>query len=424
MSKIWVVVRREFLSRVRTKWFVISTILGPIFMAAVVLLPMVLATRGGRERSIAVVDMSETRFGETVTEMLNGPAPVHAVRLKTAVGDMERVADSLARVVGRKELDGFLLISDETVQDGRVEYRGSNASAQMDMEVLRRILEQATLTERLEERGVDPQLVAEATIPLNMRTVTVRGGETTEQTGEATFALAYFMWFLLYFAILFYGVQVLGAVVEEKTTRIVEVLVSSLKPFELLAGKVLGVGAVGLFQLLVWAVTARLLFTQREVLARMFGFEGVAQAFSLPDVPIATISVLLVYFILGYFLYAAMFAAVAATSSTEAEARQAQAPVTMLLVIPAVISLMAMITEPDGGLFVALTLVPLSSPIAMPGRWVVSDVTSVELVASIALLSAALVFVTWIAGRIYRTGILMHGKRPTAREIWRWVWAR
>lgn len=421
MSKIWVVVRREFLSRVRTKWFVISTILGPIFMAAVVLLPLVIATKGGRERSIAVVDMSETRFGETVTEMLNGPAPVHAVRIETAVADLQVVADSLARVVGRKQLDGFLLISDETVEDGKVEYRGSNASAQMDMEILRRILEQATLTERLEERGVDPQLVAEATIQLNMRTVTVRGGETTEQTGETTFALAYFMWFLLYFAILFYGVQVLGAVVEEKTTRIVEVLVSSLKPFELLAGKVLGVGAVGLFQLLVWAVTARLLFTQRDLLAGLFGFEGMSQAFNLPDVPIATISVLLVYFILGYFLYAAMFAAVAATSSTEAEARQAQAPVTMLLVIPAVISLMAMITEPDGGLFVALTLIPLSSPIAMPGRWVVSDVTGPELVASVVLLLAALVLVTWIGGRIYRTGILMYGKRPSAREIWRWV---
>ena len=168
-------------------------------------------------------------------------------------------------------------------------------------------------------------------------------------------------------------------------------------------------------------MTARLLFTQRELISGLFGFEGSVQAFSLPDVPIATIVVLLVYFVLGYFLYAAMFAAVAATSSTEAEARQAQAPVTMLLVIPAVISLMAMITEPDGGLFVALTLIPLRSPIAMPGRWVVSDVTVAELVASVLLLVAALGMVTWIAGRIYRTGILMHGKRPGAREILKWV---
>jgi ABC-2 type transport system permease protein len=421
MNKIWVVLRREFLARVKTKWFVVSTVLGPVFMLVIVLLPMVMATTGGRERSIVVVDMSERRFGETITELLNGPVPVSAVLLETEVAELETVADSLARMVGLKVLDGFLLVSDETVQDGRTEYRGSNASAQMDMEVLRRVVERAVLMERLHQRGVDPQLVAEATVQLNMRTVTVRGGEATEQTGETTFLLAYFMWFLLYVAILLYGVQVLGAVVEEKTTRIVEVLVSSLKPFQLLAGKVLGVGAVGLFQLSVWAVTARLLFTQRELLARMARLEGSAQGFSLPEVPVATIVVLLVYFVLGYFLYAAMFAAVAATSSTEAEARQAQTPVTMLLVIPAVVSLMAMMVEPDGGLFVTLTLIPLSSPIAMPGRWVVSDVSMGELVASVFLLVAALALVTWVAGRIYRTGILMHGKRPSAKEIWRWV---
>jgi ABC-2 type transport system permease protein len=130
---------------------------------------------------------------------------------------------------------------------------------------------------------------------------------------------------------------------------------------------------------------------------------------------------MLVFFILGYFLYASMFAAVAATSSTEAEARQAQAPVTLLLVIPAIMSLMAMISEPDGTMFVVLTLVPLSAPIAMPGRWVVSDVPLLQLYGSIVLLVLATVFVTWVAGRIYRVGILMHGKRPSPREIWRWV---
>jgi ABC-2 type transport system permease protein len=176
-----------------------------------------------------------------------------------------------------------------------------------------------------------------------------------------------------------------------------------------------------LFQLLIWAITARLLLTQREVLGRMMGLEGSAQAFPLPEVPISTIVVLLVYFVLGYFLYAAMFAAVAAMSSSEAEARQAQAPVTLFYAIPAVVSLMAMLTAPDGALFVALTLIPLSSPISMPGRWVVSDVPLVELIGSILLLILGLVVVTWIAGRIYRVGILMYGKRPSPRELWRWI---
>ncbi|UCG86258.1 MAG: ABC transporter permease [Gemmatimonadota bacterium] len=422
MHKIWVVLRREFIARVRTKWFVLSTVLGPVLMALFVFLPVLMASGGGRERSIAVLDATTTGFGARVTDVLNTGAPITASRMEVELVRLEDVADSLAAAVGVKELDGFLIVTDQTVADGRAEYRGSNAAAQLDMEIMERFVARALLTERLSDLGVDPQKVTQASsIPLNLQTVTIRGGEATEQSGETTFIMAYIMWFLLYMAILLYGVQVLGAVVEEKTTRIVEVLVSSLRPFELLAGKVVGVGAVGLFQLLIWAVTARLLLTQREVLGRMMGLETSAQAFPLPEVPVSTIVVLLVYFVLGYFLYAAMFAAVAAMSSSEAEARQAQAPVTLFYAIPAVVSLMAMLTEPDGALFIALTLIPLSSPISMPGRWVVSDVSLVELIGSVLLLVLGLIIVTWIAGRIYRVGILMYGKRPSPREVIRWV---
>jgi ABC-2 type transport system permease protein len=421
MLKIWVVIRREFVARVKTKWFVVSTVLGPVLMALMVLLPMLMATSGGGSRSVIVLDGTSTGFGDRLTGMLNESGPVAASRVATELARLEARADSLARAVGLKEIDGFLIVTDETVEDGRAEYRGSNAASQVDIAILQRITREAVMTERLDQVGVDPRLVAQATIPLDLRTVTIRGGEATEQSGEATFFLAYFMWFLLYTAILMYGIQVLGAVVEEKTTRIVEVLVSSLRPFELLAGKILGVGIVGLFQLTIWALTARLLLTQRRALADLMGLPQSGAGIQLPEIPIATILVLLIYFVLGFFLYAGMFAAVAATSSTEVEARQAQTPVMMLLVIPAIVSLMAMITEPDGSLFVALTIIPISSPIAMPGRWVVSDVPPVDLIASIVLLLVGLVLVTWIAGRVYRVGILMYGKRPSPKEILRWV---
>jgi ABC-2 type transport system permease protein len=421
MRKIWVVIRREFVARVKTKWFVVSTVMGPVLMALMVLLPMFMATSGGGSRSVVVLDGTSTAFGDRLTGMLNESGPVAASRIVVDLAGLEARADSLAEVVGRKEIDGFLIVTDGTVEDGPAEYRGSNASSQVDIAILQRVTREAVLTERLDQVGVDPRLVAQATIPLEMRTVTIRGGEATEQSGEATFFLAYFMWFLLYTAILMYGMQVLGAVVEEKTTRIVEVLVSSLRPFELLAGKILGVGTVGLFQLTIWAVTARLLLTQRQALAELFGIPQSGVAIQLPEIPIATIGVLLTYFVLGFFLYAGMFAAVAATASSDVEARQAQTPVMMLLVIPAIVSLMAMITEPDGSLFVALTLIPISSPIAMPGRWVVSDVPPTDLVVSVVLLVLGLVFVTWIAGRVYRVGILMYGKRPSPKEMWRWV---
>ena len=424
MLKTWVVIRREFVTRVRTKWFVVATVVGPLLMAMFILLPMLMATSGGGQRSITVIDATGTGFGEHVTQVLNEPAiPVNATRVEVAVADLEVVAESLARVVGATELDGLLILTAETIREGTGEYRGANASSQIDMEVLQRVLRESVLTERLRLVGVDPVLVAQAQARAGgLRTVTIRDGEATEQSGGATFALAYVMWFLLYMAILLYGVQVLGAVVEEKSTRIVEVLISSLRPFELLAGKIIGVGAVGLFQLLIWAVTARLLLTQRERLLELAGIEpSLAAAFTMPEVSVSMIVVFLVYFVLGFFLYAAVFAAVAAMSNSEAEARQAQAPVTMLYLIPAMMSLMAMMTNPDGGLFIALTMIPLSSPIAMPGRWVVSDVPISELVASVVLLLLALGLVTWVAGRIFRTGILMHGKRPSPKEIWRWI---
>jgi ABC-2 type transport system permease protein len=424
MFKIWVVMRREFLARVRTKWFVVATVLGPVLMAGMIVLPMLIATGAGGERTIVVVDATGSNFGERIAAILNEPTvPITATRTAVAGLELKGLADSLARAVGEKKIDGFLLLTPETVSDGVVEYRGSNAASQIDMEVLQRVLREAVLGERLRLVGVDPLIVAQAQAqPVALRTVTIRGGETTEQSGGATFAMAYVMWFLLYMSILLYGVQVLGAVVEEKTTRIVEVLVSSLRPFELLAGKVLGVGAVGLFQLMIWSIAARLLLTQRESLTEMVGVDvNLAAGITLPEVSLSTIVVLLVYFVLGFLLYAALFAAVAAMSSTEAEARQAQAPVTMLYAIPAVVSVMAMMTEPDGGLFVALTMIPLSSPIAMPGRWVVADVPVFELLGSVLLLVIALALVTWLAGRIFRVGILMHGKRPSPKEVLRWI---
>ncbi len=420
MRKIWVVIGREFIERVRNKWFVISTPLGPVLMAVLIVMPILMATRG-QDRTVVVLDVSVGEFGTRVTEMLNGPAPIRASHVVVDLADLEHVADSLALAVGNKMLDGLLIISDETVQDGTVEYRGSNVSSQIDMSVLRRIVREAVLIVRLGQVGVDPDLVAQATIPLRMQTVTIRRGQVTEQSGEAAFFVAYFVWFLLYMAIVLYGVQVMGAVVEEKTSRVVEVLVSSLKPFQLLAGKVVGVGAVGLLQLSIWTGVGWLLVSQRDRIMGLFGFdEASTSGFSLPDIPLSLVIILLLYFVLGYFLYAAMFAAVGAMSNSEAEARQAQAPVVMVLVIPAMLSMIAL-NSPDGTLAKTLTLVPFSSPIATPVRWAATGVPLAELGASILILMISVVGVTWVAGRIYRVGILMHGKRPKLVELWRWV---
>ncbi len=420
MRKILVVVRREFVERVRNKWFVIATVLGPILMGTAMFLPAYLLTKTGGGRAVAVVDATSDAFGEKLAEVLRGSPTLTVRRVPTEVGQIEDVADSLAKRVGSKAINGFLIVTDEAASEGNVEYRGSDVSSQTAMAILRRMIQDAVLAQRLERVGVDAELVAQARIRVELRTVNIRGGEVTDQSGEAAFVMAYIMWFILYFALIVYGVQVMGAVVEEKSSRVVEVLVSSLRPFELLAGKVVGVGGVGLFQLAIWALVARVLIGQQAFFLDLFNIDLGGEVLRLPEIPADTIAVLLTYFVLGFLLYATMFAAVGAMSNSEAEARQAQTPIVMLIVIPALLSFAAL-NDPESTIARTLTLVPFSSPIAMPIRWGLAAVPLTDLAGSVGLLIFTSLAVTWVAARIYRVGILMYGKRPGLREVLRWV---
>jgi ABC-2 type transport system permease protein len=424
MRKLVAVIRREFVERVRSKWFVIGTLLGPVFMGAMIVLPMIMAEKGGGDRTVVVLDATTEGFGERVTASMGQLPRMSATRRDVPLEQIEEVATDLAREVGTTPLDGILLLTDNTVEGGRAEYRGANVSSMTDMRMLQATIRASVFAERLRRDGVDPAIVGRAQIPVELATVKIRDGKVTGESGEASFVLAYAIWFLLYMAILLYGAQVLGAVVEEKTSRIVEVLVSSLRPFELLAGKVIGVGAVGLLQMGIWLLAGKLLADNRAGVARLLGQSDDAAAaigsFSLPPVPVTTIILALGFFLLGYFLYAAMFAAVAAMVNTEAEARQAQTPVVMLLVIPSLL-MVGILNTPDGQMALTLSLIPFTSPIAMPVRWAASPVPIGQVMLSLALLFLTVVAITWVAGRIYRVGILAYGKKPGLKELARWV---
>ena len=303
------------------------------------------------------------------------------------------------------------------------EYRASNVSSFTTLARLQHTVEQAAFQMRLERQGVNPSVVGRAQISLALKTRKISGYRTTDESAGQAFSLAYFMGIILYIAITLYGVNVMNSVLEEKTTRVVEVLVSSLRPGQLMTGKLLGVGAVSLFQFLIWGASAALMLSQRSRIAARFDSTEEFSIFQMPDVTFGTGLVFLIYFLGGFFIYSAMFAAVGAISSNEQEARQGQVPVTMLLVV-ALMGMFSMLNDPGSRFAVALSLVPFTSPIAMPVRWVAGSLPVRELVLSVAILLLAIVGVTWIAGRIYRVGILMTGKRPTPREVWRWVRAR
>lgn len=419
MRKLFAVVRREFVERLRTKWFWIGTVLGPVFFGGMILVRLLTGSHSGVERRVAVVDHTTSASGARLVEGLSASLPrFHFTR----VSPSDSLVDSLTHAVVAKSLDGFLVISESTFDAGTAEYRGSNVSSLADMEELRSTLGRQVFAVRLERHGIDPDVVRSAELSVTMATQKVRGTKVTRESGEQAFTLAFAMAVILFLAIILYGINVMSSVIEEKTTRIVEVLVSSLRPFELMLGKVLGAGAVGIVQLAVWLLSVKVLAGQQNRLAEWAGADHAAEggAFQLPQVPTATMVVFIVYFLLGYFLYAAIFAAVGAISGSEQEARQAQTPVSLLLMVP-YLSVFGILNDPNSALAKWLTYIPFWSPVAVPVRWSASPISSIELAGSLLVLAASVLVVTWIAARIYRVGILMTGKRPTLREVVRWV---
>jgi ABC-2 type transport system permease protein len=415
VRKIWAVIRREFVERIRTRWFWIMALLGPLFFAAVFVLPTVLAGGGGI-RQIVVVDATTGSVGARITQLLNDSRVFRAVRV-SAGGE---VVDSLTAEVEQKRLGGFLILTDAAVDSGKAEYRGSNVSGFATVGALQRTIGEVVSAVRLEREGVDPRIVARARIAVRLETKKIAGGKTTGETAAQSFSLAYFMGIILYTAILLYGINVMSSVLEEKTTRIVEVLVSSLRPFQLMLGKVLGVGAVSILQFFIWGVSARILLAHRPGFLTAGDLGEPDPVFQVPHVSGATAAVFLTYFLGGFFLYSAMFAAVGAMSSSEQEARQAQQPVSWLLVL-SFVSMFGMLNDPASAFSVTLSLVPFSAPIAMPVRWAAGNLPTYEIALSLGILAVSIVAVTWIAARIYRVGILMTGKRPNLRELVRWV---
>ena len=225
--------------------------------------------------------------------------------------------------------------------------------------------------------------------------------------------------FILYISILLYAVDVMRSVIQEKSNRVVELIVSSIKPMPLMFGKVIGVGAVGLLQLALWGMIAAVLVTFREQVLGFFGVAG-AGAFDMPSLGFNDFMVVLAYFLLGFFFYAALYASVGAMVNSEQEAQQAQAPIMLLLMVP-VLCVQIVAGDPRGGVAEVLTQIPFASPILMPMRYLLDAVSPLEMLLSLSVLFVSLVGTVFVAAKIYRVGILSYGKKPSLGEVWRWI---
>jgi ABC-2 type transport system permease protein len=410
----WLVIaRREFLERVRTPWFVIVTLLGPVLMLGTILVPALLGRAVDNSARIAVVDRSP---GQRV-------APALAAQLAGAKWQVETVSPDTpeAELLGRiraDAIDGFVTVPAEAVAGGAaIQYQGANAANEHAMRTLYQAVAQAVLALRATDAGIPEGQLAALLAPVGFapRHTT---GDAGGASGMAALIVGYAVMFTLYIAIILYAVNVLRSVVQEKTNRIVEIMVAAAKPHALMLGKILGVGAVGLVQIAIWVAMALLTMRFRGEILGVFGIA--AGAWNVPALRAIDVAVVLIYFLGGYFFYAAIYAAVGAMVSSEQEAQQAQTPVAMLLVIP-VLCVQLVAGDPRGGAATALTMIPFSSPVLMPMRWLLGGATTGELLGSLAILIASTLIVARLAARIYRVGILMYGKRPSLAELWRWL---
>jgi ABC-2 type transport system permease protein len=413
------VIRREYLERIRTKAFWISTLLVPVFMGAMMIIPAWLAQRGAGEFTVAVLDLTGRYFeavSDEVAGMLADEADPLTVRLSQQQPgtDPEATRERIKRRVQGQEFDGLLVLPASLPEEGQPEYVAPNVAAFRLLMVLERAVNNVMVAERLTGAGLDPDRVGELTRRVDLKTFKLgAGGEETRDQGQA-FLLSYFFVLIIYMSVLMYGMYVMRGVLEEKSSHIVEVIIATVKPFELMLGKILGIGAVGLTQMLLWSAMGLALSTPAVIAAVGFG------GFEIPPIPGVLLVFFVVYFILGFLLYGTLYAGVGAAFDTEQDAQNFQGVITVFLIVPLVLIVQIM-NQPDSPLAVALSLFPFFTPILMFLRMTLTQVPAVELAASVVIMSGTVLVMAWLVGKIYRVGILMHGSKPKLKELIRWA---
>jgi ABC-2 type transport system permease protein len=430
MNKIWAIIKREYVVRVRTRAFVISTIASPLLLLALALLPGLLAARGGGERHVTVLDQSgddqlyaafqqrnESRAnGAEQGENDDGPNLTRYVLTRQVLPPGEDASQFVQREMSEPDKSGgdraYLVLGPDVLGGGQPQYYAKNLS-DFSLGALRQSLSAAIAERRLLRAGLDASKIKEYTKPVELKTgkIDSRGG-IQESGARQEFMLAFVLLFFLYMTVLFYGIFVMRGVIEEKQSRIVEIVVSSLKPTQLMFGKLIGIGMVGLTQISIWALSAGLL--------SFFGAQVLGPGAKLPNIRISLLIYFVLFFLLGYFLYATLYAIVGAMVSSEEEAQQIQFPVTILIVVPMMIFGIVM-ANPNGPASVALSMVPFFAPTLMMLRISLVSPPLWQIALSMLIMLATTVVLLWMAARIYRVGILMYGKRPSLAELGRWL---
>ena len=419
MRKIWLVIKREYITRVKTKGFVFATVGVPLLFAGIMVLSIVMATRQtDRTLKLVIVDDAGglgTPVGENLAreKLDNGKPRFEITKTLDRPESGASLREELRAQVNGGQLDGYLVISKDFAS---VEFHTKNAGDFMIYGPVETAVNHAVIARRLSDKGLRLENVAELVKGVNLKVIKVTQQGEAEDKGQ-TFVTGLILGMMLYMTLIMYGVFTMRSVLEEKTTRIVEVLVSAVRPFQLLLGKVIGIAGVGFTQYLIWITTGLLLATYGGAVAA-----SVRPGASFPHVhvPASLIIYLAIYFVLGYFLYASLYAAVGAASSNEQDAQQLQIVVTLPLVF-GFIMYQAVLRDPNSTLSFVLSEIPFFSPILMVLRMAAQTPPFWQVALSIFILAVTTLGVIYFSSRVYRVGILMYGKRPSVVEIFRWL---
>ena len=431
MRKFLAVVKREYVQRVRARMFIVSTILLPLVMSLFAIVPAIILNIKTPPMRVAVVDQTGKVYGQ-LKDALNTDDPNQernddtnqqtgrgfgrfVLQEVNATGQSpEQLRANLNERLQTRELEGYLILPPDFLQTGKVEFFNRIPGDLLSQRILQSALNRAVREQRLIEAKVDSKTRQELFQVVSLQSVKI-GDSGAERDSGGSFALVFGVGLVMYLSILMYGQVVLGAVVEEKETRIAEILFSSVRPFTLMMGKLVGVSFVALTQLAIWglAFSAFALYGATVLAAR--GLPA-----RIPSVPFSHYLYFGLFFLLGYFIYATMYALVGSMVTTAQEGGQLAIPIILVLVVSFYLFL-PVSRSPDSPFAFWVSMIPFSAPVAMLVRIVTQTPPVWQIALSLLIGFSTVLVIMWIASRIYRVGMLMYGKRASIPEAWRWA---
>lgn len=429
-SKIMTIIAHEYTSRIKSKGFIIGTLLGPLFIVALIAIPAMVAyfSADETEKKIAIIDNTIENLGKQI---------VDRDEQKYFLSTEDEA--SLREQVLSEKLDGYLILTPEIINSGEAKVYTRGGGGIGFVTSLESNVGDIVKVKRLKDAGANDEVMKLVDTRFKINTVKLTEQGEQKDFTEVYAGIGYFLGFVIYILMFMYGQLVSRGVIEEKANRIIEVIASSARPFEIMMGKVLGIGMVGLTQIIAWIlisiggiyITATFFggsisaedamkMTTPGMTPPMSGMPLGNTGLEIPYLSPWLAVAFVYYFLAGYFIYSTLFAAVGSAVDQEADAAQLQTPITLPIIIP-ILFIFNVMSNPDGTMATILSLIPFFTPILMIVRIAATDVPIWQIALSVVLTAGTFLGCLWVAARIYRVGILMYGKKPSFADLWKWI---